>query len=312
MNPENPAPVHLDVPAPNARLNITLSDGSTIRLRRHGNPNGPRLFFSHGNGFAADAYLPFWRPLLGGFDIMLFDFRNHGWNDRSDPAHHNYAQMVQDLDAVFAQTQSAFGDRPAVGVFHSMSARTAMKHATELAWRWRALVLFDPPNVPPRGHSLYPAMEIFEQRLVAWASRRRDLFADPSELAAEYHRSRTSSAWVPGAQELMARSVLRQESDGWRLVCAPALEAAIYGEATTLNLWPLASQFGGPTKLIGADPDMQGGPATGPANRALGNENGFDYVAVPATGHLLQIEKPDACLNEMLKFLAQNNIHPAS
>ncbi len=31
------------------------------------------------------------------------------------------------------------------------------------------------------------------------------------------------------------------------------------------------------------------------ANRALGTENGYDYEAVPNTGHLQQIERPDAC-----------------
>jgi hypothetical protein len=39
---------------------------------------------------------------------------------------------------------------------------------------------------------------------------------------------------------------------GALLVCAPENEAAIYAEAMTLNLWPLASEFGGPVKLIGA------------------------------------------------------------
>ena len=43
-----------------------------------------------------------------------------------------------------------------------MSGRTAMKHAVEIGWRWDALVLFDPPNVPPTGHPLYKAMEVFE------------------------------------------------------------------------------------------------------------------------------------------------------
>jgi pimeloyl-ACP methyl ester carboxylesterase len=316
MNPQGqvPAPhAALQVPTPHAALDVALDDGSVIILRRHGNPAGPRLYFSHGNGFAADAYLPFWGELLAGFEIMLFDFRNHGWNQRSAPEHHCYGQMVRDLEAVFQQGQAAFGDKPAGGVFHSMSARTAMKHAIDVGWRWTALALFDPPNVPPRGHPLFPAMEGFEKRLVAWARSRTELYADPAELAAEYHRSRTSRAWVAGAQELMAHSVLRAEPDaGWRLVCAPALEAAIYGEATSLQLWPLGSQFGGPVKLICADPDMRGGPATGPANRALGSENGIDYSFVPGTGHLLQIEQPAICRAELLAFLAANGIRPAA
>jgi hypothetical protein len=54
----------------------------------------------------------------------------------------------------------------------------------------------------------------------------------------------------------MARSVLRKypDGDGFVLVCAPENEAAIYEQAMTLNLWPMAKEFGGPVKLIGADP----------------------------------------------------------
>ena len=299
------------VPAAAAEISVPLSDASAILLRRLGNPRGPRLYLSHGNGFAVDAYLPFWGELQAGFDLLMFDFRNHGRNQRSDPSRHTYAQMVDDLDRVIDAGQAAFGDAPASGVFHSMSARTAMKHGLERPWRWASLTLFDPPNVPPPGHDLYPAMEAFETRLVAFARARQDRFADPAELEAEYLKSRTSRMWVADAQGLMARCVLRQESEGdWRLVCAPALEAAIYGEATTLNLWPRAAQYPGPVKLIGADPAQ--GVATGPANQALGRENGFDYTAVAGAGHLLQIEQPETCRAVLLAFLAQQGLHPAA
>jgi pimeloyl-ACP methyl ester carboxylesterase len=105
----------------------------------------------------------------------------------------------------------------------------------------------------------------------------------------------------------MARSVLRRNPDGegYALVCAPENEAAIYAEALRLNLWPRASEFGGPVKLIGADPDLKFGPATGPANRALGIENGYDYTFVAGTGHLLQIEKPLECVRIVREFLRQ-------
>lgn len=295
------------VPEARSRIDVNLSDGSSILLRRLGNLRGPRLYLSHGNGFAVDGYVPFWGALAGGFDLVMFDFRNHGRNQRSDPARHCYAQMVDDLDRVIAAGQAEWGDVPATGVFHSMSARTAMKHGLERTWRWTALVLFDPPNVPPKGHALYPAMEEFETRLVTFARGRQERFASPDALTESYLRSRTSRMWVDGAQALMARSVLREEAAGdWRLVCAPALEAAIYGEATTLNLWPMASQYPGPVKLIGADPAQ--GAATGPANQALGRENGFDYTPIPGAGHLLQIEKPEACLAVLRAFLAAQGI----
>ena len=57
-----------------------------------------------------------------------------------------------------------------------------MKHAIEIGWRWGALVLFDPPNVPPPWHPLYAAMEIFENRLTEWARNSRRRFASIDEL----------------------------------------------------------------------------------------------------------------------------------
>ena len=37
-----------------------MGDGATIRVRMHGNPDGPRIILGNGNGFAADGYFPFW------------------------------------------------------------------------------------------------------------------------------------------------------------------------------------------------------------------------------------------------------------
>ena len=99
--------------------------------------------------------------------------------------------------------------RKTAGIFHSMSARTAMKHAIEIGWRWDALMLFDPPDVPPKGHPLYAGMEVFENKLTEWAKGRRRRFASIDELTEEYRQSRATARWVEGEHELMARSVLR-------------------------------------------------------------------------------------------------------
>ena len=144
-----------------------------------------------------------------------------------------------------------------------------MKHAIEIGWRWDALVLFDPPDVPPKGHPLYEAMEIFENKLTEWAKGRRRSFDSVEELAEEYRASRATRNWVPGTHELMARSVLRPSPDGngFELVCAPENEANIYAQALTLDLWPKASEFGGPVKLIGCDPDFKGAPGDRPGQQ---------------------------------------------
>jgi pimeloyl-ACP methyl ester carboxylesterase len=298
-----------EIPSPRETFEVPLEDGARIALRRHGNPDGLRLLVSHGNGFAADAYYPYWRQLLAGFDVLVFDFRNHGRNVPVTPANHHYAQLARDLDRVMTKVMTKLGAKPTAGIFHSMSARTAMKHAIETGWRWGALVLFDPPDVPPKSHPLYPPMEIFENKLTEWANGRCRKFASVDELAEEYRQSRATARWVAGAHELMARSVLRPSPDGgYELTCAPENEAAIYAQALTLDLWPQASEFGGPVKLIGCDPNFKGAPATGPANQALGVEGGYDYSFVEGAGHLLQIEKPDECIRLALEFLGKHGL----
>jgi pimeloyl-ACP methyl ester carboxylesterase len=302
--------MQFEIPTPSAVFEVPLEDGARILLRRHGNPDGVRLLVTHGNGFAVNAYYPYWRHLLSKFDVVAFDFRNHGLNAPVEPSNHNYSQLSRDLERVVQGVKERFGAKKTAGIFHSMSARTAMKHAIEIGWRWDALMLFDPPDVPPKDHPQYAPMEIFENKLAAWAKARRRRFGSVEELAEEYRQSRATRNWVEGMHELMARSVLRKavDGDGYELTCAPENEAAIYAEALTLNLWPKAAEFGGPVKLVGCDPSMKYGPATGPANQALGVEGGYDYDFVENTGHLLQIEKPEECIRLTLQFLAQHGL----
>lgn len=296
--------MHFELPAPHMTFDVALDDGAKIRMRRHGRAGGVRLLLAHGNGFATDGYFPYWVHLLSDFDVLVFDFRNHGQNIPVVPPHHTYEQLVSDLERVLQDVKLRLGDKPTAGIFHSMSGRTAMKHAIEVGWRWDALVLVDPPNMPPPGHPAYDAMAAFEKRLTAWARARRRRFVAIEELAEEYRQSRAASRWVPGAHQLMARSVLRKspDGDGYELVCDPENEATIYAQAMTLNLWPSAKEFGGPVKLIGCDPNVRGS-TTGPANQALGAEGGYDYSFVADSGHLLQIEKPQECIRLTLEFL---------
>ena len=66
--------------------------------------------------------------------------------------------------------------------------------------------------------------------------------------------------------------------------------------------------LGVPAKLVGADPLGRGAPPTGPANKALAEEGGYDYFGMEHVGHLLQIEKPDACRDVLLSFLKEQGL----
>ena len=300
----------LELPKPRDEFEMVMDDGVPIGARIHGSPQGTRLFFSHGNGFAADGYLPFWGPLRERFEVVVFDFRNHGRNRPSAAEGHDYAHFVADLASVRQQVAARLGARTSVGVFHSMSARAAMKEAVDTGFHWDALVLFDPANVPLRGHALYAMMDAFENKLVELAGRRRDRFDDPDDLAREYAGNRFHRHWVEGAHELMARAVLRREevTGAWVLACRRELEAAIYAEAMELDLWPDYAAYGGPVKLIAADPEIDGASPSAVANRALASESDYVYEAITGTGHMLPIEKPEACIGAMTSFLAEQGI----
>ena len=297
------------LPAPLATIDVAGDDGAVIRVRRHGNPLGNRLIVSHGNGFAIDGYVAFWGRFLADFEIVAFDARNHGWSEAAGPQAnflgHDYAHMARDLDRVREAAAAEFGAKPTAGLFHSMSAQAAMIAALELGWQFDALVLFDPPNNPAEGHPVRAPMVAYLKRLVAWASARRERFDDPTELARDYAATRAGRNWVEGAHRQVAEAVLRPAArGGWRLRCPRELEAAMYAQGIALDLWPRASTFAGPIKLVGADPERDHATPTALSNRALAAEGSYDYLAMPGTGHLLQLEAPAACAEAALEFLA--------
>jgi pimeloyl-ACP methyl ester carboxylesterase len=176
------------VPTPHESIDLELDDGAIIRLRQHGNPAGPRLALSHGNGLAIDGYYPFWGLLRDRYELILFDFRNHGQNPTHTFEHHNWPCFVRDLEQVFAAIQEHFGKKQTVGVFHSLSAVTATMQTQLHGVRWDPLVLFDPPYYPPERHRLNLLQYENEEAIAAGAAKRRPSYADPVELAASFAR----------------------------------------------------------------------------------------------------------------------------
>lgn len=293
------------IPAPEESFGVRTGDGTAIEVRRYGIGRGPCLVLSHGNGFAIDGYRVFWEPLAARYELALFDLRNHGRNAPSAPDRHTYLQFAADVGAVREAVRARLAPGQAiVGGFHSASGRAAMKEAVQLGGRWDALLLFDPPNMPPRGHALYEAMRTFELKLVEFACNRPDRFEDADGMVAGFRDSRACQRWLPQAIEDMGRAVVRAvPGGGWTLACRRELEAMIYLAALSMDLWPAASGYGCPVKLIGADPELKGMPPIGLANQALAREHGYAYEAIPGAGHLLQVEQPEACRQAVISFL---------
>ena len=294
-----------NIPEPLAVREARGPDGASIAIRRHGNPDGPRLVLSHANGLSADSYYPFWSWLRDRFDLVLYDFRNHGWNPVGDlPAHH-MSTFVRDNAHVARAIDRHFGDKPKIGVFHCMSAVTAVLHGAEEA-EFSALVLFDPPTCARRRDS----QEIMKMAslLAERARKRQDRFEAPEELAGRLLRARAFERLLPGTADLIARTTLRRVPGGgagYELCCPREYEAQafeeLYSSAVAADLHNLPC----PTKIIGADPTV---PFSFLPSVDMRDMVALDYDFVPHTTHFLQLERPEECIALMLGFLERHGL----
>ena len=166
------------------------------------------MVLSHGNGFAIDAYYPFWSHFTGHFDVFVHDIRNHGWNPVGDRRAHNLPMFVDDAECIVREIDRRFGKKPRIGVFHSLSSMVALRQASAGGDGFSALVLFDPPVCPPGG---FPEdMEGIGRKLCDGPLRRKDRFDTPEAFAERLCEIPVFARMRPGAIDLFARATLRR------------------------------------------------------------------------------------------------------
>lgn len=306
-------PPRLTVPTPLAVADLAMADGAVIRVRRHGNPDGPRIALSHGNGLAIDAYLPFWSLLSERYDIVLFDQRNHGENPLHGASGHTWDRITRDNAEIFDGIARSFGAKRVIGAFHSLSAVAAAMATLRFGPRWTPLILFDPPIFPRRGHPLESMEHGHMGDMATLARRRPERYPDPTAFAAQLASRAGFRRWVPGAHDLFARATLRPDpvGNGWVLRCPRELEARIFEQNIDPGVWPRLGTCPVPLFLIGADTGLEGQQAPAFLTEGLARDQGIPYAMIPETTHFLQIERPREALKAMENFLADQGFSAA-
>ena len=300
------APVTPGIPEPTEFWEARMPDGATVVIRRYGNPRGPGMVVSHGNGLAVDAYYPFWSLFAGRFDIFVHDVRNHGWNPVGDRRLHNVPQFAEDAECIARSIDSRVATgKPRIGVFHSLSAVVSLRHAA-VGGKYAALVLFDPPLCPPGGFPDH--IEGVGGKLAEMARKRKETFGSPDELAAAFSRSPLFGRIRPETVELVARSTVRPGAGGgYELCCPREYEAQVFeyffASSMTLDFDAVAC----PVKVLGSDPTVRNSfmPSMDFAELVR-----LDYDFLPETTHFLQLEQPQECAARTLDFLAQHDLLP--
>ena len=292
-----------EIPEPLSTSDVRVDDDTVITLRRHGNPAGPRLVLSHGNGLAIDLYYPFWSLLLDDFDLVIYDLRNHGWNAVSSREKHNVPTFVSDHDRILEAIDRDYGKKPKIGVFHSVAALTTLMSPTK-GRGFSAYVLFDPP-LCKRGAS-YEEFDAAAERLAAMIRRRAHRFRNREQLTEVLSFVPTFQRTVPGFFDLMARTTLRPNVRMERGMSFAARENSRRRSRNMRLPYAVLVDFAAfhcPIKVIGADPTL---PYSYLPTLDLSHILTVDYDFLPETTHLLQVEQPEECVAELREFVERN------
>ena len=302
-SPATPVEPVWQAPEPLSAHAVRVDDDTVIILRRHGNASGPRLVLSHGNGLAIDLYYPFWSLLAADFELVVHDLRNHGWNDAGALEAHDFDAFARDHDRISEAIAALFGDKPTVGVFHSISALAGL-HLPSRGGHYAAMVLFAPPLCSPGTG--YAEIEVQAGRMAAMLRRRATRFRAREDLVELHTWLPYFQRAVPGVLELLARTLLKESEsgEGYELRCPREHEARIWdqapGPAVSVDFGSLRC----PTTIIRSDPALEPDrPEFNPPDAA-----GVDHEFLPGTTHFLQLEKPEECAAVMLEFLARQGL----
>ena len=287
-----------ELPDPISVHEIQVDAHTAIFLRRHGNPVGPRLIMSHGNGLAIDLYFPYWSLLSDKFDLIIYDLRNHGWNEVTALEDHNVPRLISDHDAILDFIDREYGAKAQAGIFHSLSALVSLLSPLR-GERFSGLMLFDPPLCKP-GRS-YQQFEEAAIRAAGFARRRTGKFDSREKFAEVLPFLPPFQRFVPGAFELMAATTLREsEVNGFELRCPREYEAQIVDYAGVFGVAVDFENLKCPVKVIGADPTV---PFSYLPSLDMSDIMSVNYDFLPDATHFLQLEQPERCAAATLEFL---------
>ena len=296
-------PARFEVPAPRRTVELRLQDGATVVLRRHGNPAGPRLLMSHGNGFAVDMYYPLWSRFLRDFDVVLFDLRNHGWNPVGHIGGHNVPQFAADIDAIGHEVERRFGGKPTVGVYHSVSALSICLSESR-GEGYDGLFLLDPPVCKP-GRT-YEELDAAAERSARMTLRREVGFESLAQFVELLEFSMQFQKVVDGVRELVARTTLRPDGDNrFVLRCPREYEARIVEYLTVFAVAVDFTKMRCPIQVLGADPTV---PYSYLPSFQLDAIMACNYDFLPEATHMLFVERPGYCADRIREFVAECGI----
>ena len=206
--------------------------------------------------------------------------------------------FARDHDRVFEAIGGLYGEKPAVGVFHSISALASL-HAPSMGGNYSGLMLFAAPLC--NTGTKYKEFELKALRTADMLRRRTQWFRTREEFAELHSYLPYFHQAVPGVFELVARTTLSKSENGhgFELRCPAEYEAQIWDHASQYAVSVDFDALRCPVKIVTSDPAVPDPNA--PTFDFSGS--GVDHEIVPGTTHFLLLEKPQECVAALRRFL---------
>ncbi len=162
------------------------------------------------------------------------------------------------------------------------------------------LVLIE-PIIMPAG---VPMDEDRRGQMADAARKRRQVWASPEEMAAAYRTRPTFEHWREDVLRLYAEEgTFRREDGQIELKCPGEIEAQVFENSASLNIWDVLPRVDCPTLVMKGE--RTEGFLSLVATGAAGRMPNARLVTVPNAGHLAPMERPEAVVAEILGFLAE-------
>jgi pimeloyl-ACP methyl ester carboxylesterase len=250
----------------------------------------------HATGFLGRLWEPVAKRLASGHTVYALDVRGHGDSEKPEvAADYDWHNFVRDC----AGFLDHFSLKDVAIVGHSSGGATAAFLAATKPDYVSSLVLIE-PIIRPSEFNFTPERP---NELAEGARRRRAVWPTRKELVETYRQRRAFASWRPEALDLYAEHGTFQREDGqFELKCPGEIEAAVFDNSTSLDLWEELPDIRCPTLILR-------GETTDPylamiAEGAAKQVPDVRLGVIPAAGHLAPMEQPEAVATTISEFLA--------
>ncbi len=256
----------------------------------------PILHFAHANGFPGQSYRVLLEPMQNQWQIKMLDRLGHQPNF---PVNKNWQNLVDELLQYLEQT---CGDKPVVGVGHSLGGVVTYMAALKTPERFSQIILLDPPlltGFDSLGLKLGKRFGFIDKITPAGITKgRRSHFPDQVTAVNYFAGKNLFKNFHPQAlQDYVEFGTEQRATGGIQLRFSPAVEVAIFRNLAD-NLTGSHRKLKVPASIIRGESSEL---ITEQREKRL-RRMGFEIYPVPG-GHMFPLEHPEQtrqCLEKIL------------